>query len=464
MISQHNIGNITAVAEYNANNAWIYNGTNGTLNNNNKYNNNRVRFLDSQSIDIETLESYQIPLHKWYDYLKICKKRKSNKPSYLYFEVDLAKWMRHICFSVNNMEYMPEDGICFVITYPRLREVIAADFSFRIVQTYYANTLTPLFERFAFHPDSYACRKGKGGLRAVQQLQEYIFDESLGFTKDIYLVKIDFQGFFMGIDTNISSGMVCDFIKEHIVNEPIKNILLYLTRIIYQGSPQMHCHVQSSKELFDALPDNKKMLGKDNGIGVAIGNVTSQMLSCFYTSLYLTLLSQMGYKFVFYTDDTVVIIHDKDAWRNHIRYIEAWLWETLRIRLHPDKRYIQHYSKGVEFLGYKLRFDRVLPSDRIVHNYRWKVQKARRKLKGCMSDEIEHFQQTVNSYNGLLKWCNSHRLRKDIMNGIRDSKLANYYIVAENNMKINIKKEYTKTEQYRRLNIGRKRQWNSQRY
>ena len=136
----------------------------------------------------------------------------------------------------------------------------------------------------------------------------------------------------------------------------------------------------------------------------------------------------------------------------------------LRIRLHPDKRYMQHYSKGVEFLGYKLRFDRVLPSDRIVHNYRWKVQKARRKLKGCMVDEIEHFQQTVNSYNGLLKWCNSHRLRKEIMDGIRDSKLANYYIVAENNMKINIKKEYTKTEQYRRLNIGRKRQWNSQRY
>lgn len=32
-----------ALTEYNANNAWNYNGNNGNMNNNNKYNTNNVR-------------------------------------------------------------------------------------------------------------------------------------------------------------------------------------------------------------------------------------------------------------------------------------------------------------------------------------------------------------------------------------------------------------------------------------
>lgn len=459
MISQDNICNTTCVAEYNANNARIFNGTNGNLNNNNKYNSYRVRFLESQSIDIETLESYPIPLHEWYMYYQQCRKRKANKPSHLYFFVDLAKWMREICFSVNNMEYVPDQGICFVILIPRLREVIAADFSFRIVQTFYAHILTPLLEQFVFHKDSYACRKGKGGLKAVLQLQEYIFEESEGYTKDVYLAKVDFQGFFMSIDTQLAARMMCDFIIAHIEDVRLRNIMLYLTRVIYEGLPQMHCRLQSPVELLDMLADNKKMYGKANGIGVAIGNVTSQMLSCFFTTLYLVLLTDKAYKFAFYTDDTAVVVKDKEKWLLDLRYIETWLWDELHIRLHPNKRYLQHYSKGIEFLGYKLRFNRILPSDRVVHNYKYKVDCEIRRADRERPKDLEHFMQTVNSYNGMLKWCNARRLQKEVMDKIRNSRLAKYYDIAEDNSKILIKPQYTRVEYYKRKNQERKKQW-----
>ncbi|MBR1373179.1 hypothetical protein IJ556_01855 [bacterium] len=49
------------VAEYNANNAWYYNGNNGTLNNNNKYNTNQSRPTLERRFDDDQLEKYPIP-------------------------------------------------------------------------------------------------------------------------------------------------------------------------------------------------------------------------------------------------------------------------------------------------------------------------------------------------------------------------------------------------------------------
>lgn len=142
-----------------------------------------------------------------------------------------------------------------------------------------------------------------------------------------------------------------------------------------------------------------------------------------------------------------------------LRYIETWLWDELHIRLHPNKRYLQHYSKGIEFLGYKLRFNRILPSDRVVHNYKYKVDCEIRRADRERPKDLEHFMQTVNSYNGMLKWCNARRLQKEVMDKIRNSRLAKYYDIAEDNSKILIKPQYTRVEYYKRKNQERKKQW-----
>jgi hypothetical protein len=320
-----------SVAEYNANNAWYYNGNNGCVNNNNKYNSNGARVVrDYLVVKVEDVENCMIPLSRWYSVYWLCRQRKASKPSHLAFYYGMPMNLIDLTISIKNMEYIPEQGICFIITYPRIREVIAADFIDRLVQTWFCKNLMPYLERFFLHKDSYACREGKGTLAAVRQVQEYIFDLSWGFTRDVWLAKLDIQSFFTSID-----------------------------------------------------------------------------------------LTQ-----------------------------------------HPDKIYLQHYSKGVEFLGMKIRFDRVLPSDRIVHNFRWKVEMHIRK--GTNSNkylyrEAEHFSQIINSYMGLFKWCNAYRLRKEILTQIAESCWGKIYVVSENYTKVNVIYGATRRGLFMRKNKVRKK-------
>ena len=450
-----------SVAEYNANNAWYYNGNNGCVNNNNKYNGNGARVVrDYLVVKVEDVENCMIPLSRWYSVYWLCRQRKANKPSHLAFYYGMPMNLIDLTISIKNMEYIPEQGICFIITYPRIREVIAADFIDRLVQTWFCKNLMPYLERFFLHKDSYACREGKGTLAAVRQVQEYIFDLSWGFTEDVWLAKLDIQSFFTSIDTELSAERLIGFIQEHVNNEDIKNLLIYLTRIIYQSLPQMHCVLKSPDWLYNMFPERKRMRGKVTKYGVAIGNQTSQMIACFMTTYVLRFIEGLGYAFVHYTDDTCIIITDKAKWLVDRVRIKEFLEQDSHLTQHPDKIYLQHYSKGVEFLGMKIRFDRVLPSDRIVHNFRWKVEMHIRK--GTNSNkylyrEAEHFSQIINSYMGLFKWCNTYRLRKEILTQITESCWGKIYVVSEDYTKVNVIYGATRQGIFMRKNKARKK-------
>lgn len=92
--SQNNIGKHGLVAEYNANNAWLYNGNNGRLNNNNKNNTNSVRPVlefNRESKAEADMMNYVVPLQTWYDIYRQCRKRKGTKPSHLVFLFDFMQ-------------------------------------------------------------------------------------------------------------------------------------------------------------------------------------------------------------------------------------------------------------------------------------------------------------------------------------------------------------------------------------
>lgn len=382
------------------------------------------------------------------------------KPSCLIFQYHLVVQLVELVHEVGNMEYVMRVGICFMITVPRLREVLAADFGDRLVQTWYFNELNWWLEQYHLHPDSYSCRVGKGGLRAVQQFQEYVFEVSEGYTRDCYVASLDLQSFFMSIDTELAVRLMSRFIEE-VYGGPHKNLLLYLTRIIYQSLPQSHCVIKSNERMWLGFPKSKSLRGKTNGIGIPIGNVTSQMLANFLTTFYLRYLSSLGYLFVHYTDDTAFVFRDLARFLEDIGRFEWFLQTELHLTLHPHKRYIQHYSKGICMLGYRVRYDRTLPSDRIVHNLKWKVECAIRKAEGNVSYmmvEKDHFVQVINSYMGLMKWCNTFRFRRTILKSIADSVWGKVLVIDTVNwLKVNVKPEASTLEYYKRRNKKRKR-------
>ena len=88
------------------------------------------------------------------------KKHKSNRSYILKFESNLDENLSQLCKELWNRTYQPRPSNCFIITYPKKREVFAADFRDRIVHHLYYNYTYQLFDN-TFIEDSYSCRKEK---------------------------------------------------------------------------------------------------------------------------------------------------------------------------------------------------------------------------------------------------------------------------------------------------------------
>ena len=457
MRSQLTIHEQRSVAQYNSNNAWLFNGNNGLLNNNNKYNNNEGRALDYYLRNFGRLKEFLDFAGEMYDAYKICRRTKRNSTAQLKFEYDNLRRIA-VSMSVWAMEYVPAKSIAFIIEIPKRREVIAADFGDRVVQTWYNEKIKPEIEADWLDPDSYSCRKGRGGLNAVLNFQKKMEEATNGYVYDAWIIKRDVRAFFMSIDTAVLERYMTEFIEQHFgENYELRNRLLWLTRIIYRSLSQNNCVRKSHRLAWSRLDPRKSMFGKL--IGLPIGNVAMQTGANFTSSIYLAKLRELGYDFCHYTDDTAIIVRNMDRWKRDEKQMEEFISNKLHLEWHPNKKYIQHISKGVEFLGFKIRYDRRLPSNRIAHNFIWKIQCAAKKAKEgqFMFDQAEEFMCIFNSYTGLLKWCNSNRLRNQAVEIIKQSKLADIYNITGNS-KITIKKRKTRASYFAFLNRRRKRE------
>lgn len=446
-----------SVAQYNSNNSWLYNYNNGCLNNNNKYNSYTCRPLDYIDLTNFGKDEFKSLLIKFLESYKECCRKKGNKPSHREFLWNISERLVTLTASVLNRTYIPSESICFIITYPKPREVIAPNFVDRVLQTFYVNAVEPYFESRWFLDSSYSCRKGKGGLRAMLYLFDLIRTETDNYTsKNTVLVKRDLKSFFPSIDPKVVTRIVTGFLEREYPDGYMKELLLYLTKAIYLSYPQKNCRYQGDPGLLNLLNENKRIMGKD--IGLPIGNRTSQLAANIITTPYLMLLTELGYKFVHYTDDTVIIVHDYEKWRRDEKTIEEFISQELHLLWHPDKKYVQHYTKGVEFLGFKIKRDRILPGDRVAHNFLWSVK--REIAKSCDSKyfcaDKEHFMQTVNSYTGLLKWAESNRLLCKAFDDMMSSNMEEYYDFVPLE-KIEVKENKTKKSRQQLINKQKKR-------
>lgn len=184
--------------EYNSNNAFIYNGNTGNVNNNNKYNTNAVRPVSGFQGNVDPFASFYKSMRAAY---RLCLKNKAHTANAIRFWLDEESELVALAREVFNCEYVPRQSIAFIVTKPCLREVVAADFRDRIVQHYIVMRLEALFEECGTLDDNmFSCRVGKGNLAAIQALQQQIFHQSKGYTTDCYVAKFDLQSFFMSID------------------------------------------------------------------------------------------------------------------------------------------------------------------------------------------------------------------------------------------------------------------------
>lgn len=440
--------------ENSATNAWNLNFNNGNQNNNNKSTNrNRVRPVSASRLKITGMVTATDIFEAYFD----CRRRKRGKRSSIIYEMNYEERLLELRDAINDRTYSPSQSICFVVTRPRYREVFAADFCDRIVHHYIALRLEPLFE-IVFNDRTFNCRKDKGQLYGIEQLKKDMWDCSNGYTRDCWIAKLDLQGFFMSINKAMLADMMDDFIlrcyapgskirelmadkayleRKNFPPEVRKMMLEYsydgsdledlrfVTRAVVLHRPELNCVRRTPIEMWSHLSANKSLFTNGDGLGIAIGNLFSQLFANFLLNSLDWALEDYGIMYHGrYVDDFYMIHEDKDLLLRTVPKIREAL-ASAGLTLHPRKFYLQHYTKGVSFTGCIVKPGRVYVEGRVHTSFR----SAIRRINNAKSlSEIRTCVDSINSYIGLTRHCDEYSARRSLLEGITPNVFRYCYI------------------------------------
>jgi len=294
------------------------------------------------------------------------KKGKSKKKDVQEFKKDFKSNLFLLHQELKSKTYKHSAYFSFYMSDPKLRHIHKAVVKDRVLHHAVFRILYPIFDR-SFIYDSYSCRLGKGTHRAVNRLEEFARKVSRNNSRNCFVLKCDIKKYF----DSISHKILIDLFKTKIFDA---NVIWLIEKII-------------------------KSYATLSGKGIPLGNITSQL----FANIYLNELDKFAKHklkikyYIRYCDDFVILDNSKEYLESMVPIIEDFLKLRLDLRLHEKKIIIRKFSQGIDFLGYVS-----FPYNRILRN---KTKKRMfRRLKVNKSTE------TLNSYLGVLKHCNSYKL------------------------------------------------------
>ncbi len=323
--------------------------------------------------------------------------------------------------------YKPSRGVAFIVRDPVIREIVAAPFRDRVVHHFLYNVCAEWWDR-RMDQDSYSCRKGKGTLYAQQRLQRHIRQAEVESPSGrAFVAKLDLQGYFMSLEhqrlfRRVVWGLDQQFYharkpdRENGIScatedrDELYKIVKYLWREVIFDRPMEDIRIRGSKSEWKDLPKSKSLFCQPEGRGIVIGNLTSQLLSNIYMDQFDRFVKfDLRYKhYGRYVDDFFVVVpmERKDQLLRDVKVMEKYLWEELRLVLHPKKRYFQDAKAGVPFVG-AVVYDRFrVPGKRIRRNY----YQAAYEMATMGSGEVEELVARM----GCIKHLNSRKFLREL--------------------------------------------------
>lgn len=349
-----------------------------------------------------------------FDAYKDCIKNKKNSDNAIKYEIDYIENNTKLCDELNDGTYQIGKSITFVVKFPVYREVFAADFRDRIVHHLVINELMPYFERY-FIKESFSCMEGRGVLYGVRTMADYMRVCTENYTRDGWIMKMDIKSFFMSINKKLLADMLDDFIVEYYEDTRKKDRLREICRQIVMHHPEFDCEKRGDISLWDKLEPHKSLFNVGSEMGLPIGNLTSQIFANFFlTKLDRFIKDTLGFKYYGrYVDDFVIISTDKEKLKASAKKIVEFTQRELKLTIHPNKRYFQHYTKGVKFIGSIIKPNRVYILNRTVGSLYYKMT---RLYSEATEYKLDNFIMTVNSYIGYMSHCKTYKIRKYFLN------------------------------------------------
>jgi len=332
-----------------------------------------------------------------------CRKRKRGTKSCAIFELNEAANLYQLWQELNDGTYKIGRSIAFCVTRPKVREVFAADFRDRIVHHLLMMRTMPLFEA-DFIDETYNCRKGKGTAAAHAKALELSIEYADGWVLDI-----DIQGFFMSIPKRKLADRLEVFLRDNYKGSDLEQIV-WLTRMVALHCPELLCEQRGDIGLWKLLAKDKSLFTCGEGLGMAIGNLTSQEYANFYLSPFDKKVKASGVGYCRYVDDARLFARTKEELLAIIPLLREWLRED-GLTLHPRKISLQQVRKGFTFVGVGIKGGRIYTGNRTKGNCWDMVSFYNRLPESEQVQSVTKFVQRYNSYAGYMIHHSSYSIR-----------------------------------------------------
>lgn len=254
-------------------------------------------------------------------------------------EVNLLESLNLLSDLLRTKRYRPSPYNVFMVYEPKKRVVMSNGYKDKIVQhSLCDNVLMPILTR-GFIKDNYASQKGKGTHYGLDRLSEFMrrFYRTEGI--DGWILKGDISQYFYSVKHDILKTLIRKCITDPDV--------LWLVEMIIDST---------------------------DGVGIPIGNQTSQLFALLYLSgLDHFIKEKLRIKYYGRYMDDFYLIHSDKAYLQHCRReIENYV-NALGLKLN-NKTHIYPLKNGIDFLGF--------------HSYLTETGKVIRKLRKKSKDNM----------------------------------------------------------------------------
>ena len=139
-------------------------------------------------------------------------------------------------------------------------------------------------------------------------------------------------------------------------------------------------------------------------------------------------------------DDFAIVHQDKEYLKSIIPVLREYLQNELSLELHSKKIYLQHFSKGVGFLGAILKPYCIYIRNQTKGNFYKKIEYwnnflAENQYK-LTKEALGKFLASINSYLGIMKHYNTYKLRRKMLTENLSPCFNKYIRIADDYVKL----------------------------
>ena len=323
------------------------------------------------------------------------KKGKRFRDNVLEFNYNLETQLLRIQQELIDKTYEPGNYRTFHLRDIKTRLISAAPYRDRVVHHALCNIIVPIFER-TFISDTYANREGYGTHKALKKFTHWARSTP-------YILQCDIRKYFPSIDHEILKQLIRRKIK-------CQNTLWLIDTIIDNSNEQ--------EKIINHFPGDNLLTPVERRHGLPIGNLTSQWMANIYLSDFDHFVKEQlkVKKYLRYVDDFALFSDDHQLLKNCRIAIEEYLVK-LRLKIHPIKSQLFQTKHGATFLGFRVFPEKIRVRNRNLHRGRKRLKKLQKDyFQGKVS--LEHFKQSLNSWEAHLEHGDTWQLRQKIFSSL----------------------------------------------